>query len=76
MKLSVLLKSVTTLTGKVDNSGEWYPVRPSTAENTFIIPRIKAAFRVLLGKSDAIEWDYPTEEQKLKILLSKARKKI
>ena len=58
MKLSSLLQSVTQHTASLDGIG-WYPVRPMTAENTFIIPRIKAAYRVLTGKSDAIEWDYP-----------------
>lgn len=59
MKLSVLLKSVTSLTAKSADGIGWYPVRPKTAENTFLLQRIKAAWRVLLGKSDAIEWDYP-----------------
>lgn len=35
----------------------WYPARPMTYENTFLIPRIKAAWRVLTGRADAVEWD-------------------
>lgn len=58
MKLSSLLQSVTQITASVDGIS-WYPVRPITAENTFLLPRIKAAWRVLIGKADAIEWDYP-----------------
>jgi len=34
-----------------------------TAENTFFVRRVKAAWRVLVGTSDAIEWDYPTERK-------------
>ena len=64
MKLSDLLKSVVTLTGSEDGIS-WYPIRPQTAENTFLIPRAKAAWRVLTGKSDAVEWDFPiNKEQK------------
>lgn len=59
MKLSTLLKSVTTLTAKEKDGIGWYPVRPQTAENTFLIRRLFAAWRVLTGKADAIEWDYP-----------------
>ncbi len=58
MKLSDLLQSVTQNTASIDGIS-WYPVRPVTAENTFLLPRIRAALRVLLGTSDAIEWDYP-----------------
>lgn len=60
MKLSDLLQSVTQNTASSDGV-RWYPVRPMTAENTFLMPRIRAALRVLLGKSDAIEWDYPKD---------------
>ena len=59
MKLSNLLQTVTSLTAKDPTGTGWYPVRPKTAENTFIRYRIAAALRVLSGKSDAIEWDYP-----------------
>lgn len=62
MKLSDLLQSVTQNTASIDGV-RWYPVRPMTAENTFLLPRAKAAWRVLAGKSDAIEWDYPEEIQ-------------
>ena len=58
MKLSVLLQSVTQNTASIDGV-RWYPVRPITAENTFFLQRAKAAWRVLTGASDAIEWDYP-----------------
>jgi hypothetical protein len=67
MKLSKLLQSVTQVTAKdpTDPDGtRWYPVRPQTAENTFLRHRIRAAMRVLLGKSDAVEWDYPMKEGK------------
>ena len=63
MKLSDLLQSVTQLTAKGDDGISWYPVRPTTAENTFIALRIKASLRVLFGKSDAIEWDYLQEKK-------------
>lgn len=62
MKLSDLLQSVTQNTASVDGV-RWYPVRPMTAENTFFVRRVKAAWRVLVGTSDAIEWDYPTERK-------------
>lgn len=62
MKLSDLLQSVTQLTGSTDGRS-WYPIRPITAENTFLGLRLKAAIRVLFGKSDAIEWDYPKEQK-------------
>lgn len=58
MKLSQLLQSAIENRASEDRI-YWYPVRPKTAENTFIVPRIKAAIRVLFGKSDAVEWDYP-----------------
>ena len=62
MKLSNLLQIVTQNTASVDGV-RWYPVRPMTAENTFFLQRVKAAWRVLTGTSDAIEWDYPTERK-------------
>jgi hypothetical protein len=58
MKLSDLLQSVTQNTASIDGV-RWYPVRPQTAENTFIKYRIRAAWRVLTGKSDSVEWDFP-----------------
>lgn len=63
MKLSDLLQSVTQNTVSVDGVS-WYPIRPMTAENTFLSLRVKAAWRVLVGASDAIEWDYPRGKQK------------
>lgn len=65
MKLSTLLQSVTETTAS-DNGIHWYPARPQTAENTFFLARLKAAYRVLIGASDAIEWDYPTESKGIK----------
>lgn len=62
MKLSDLLQNVTQNTASIDGV-RWYPVRPMTAENTFFMQRVKAAWRVLAGTSDAIEWDYPTESK-------------
>lgn len=35
----------------------WHAVRPATYENTFLIPRIKAAWRVFVGKADVLDWD-------------------
>jgi hypothetical protein len=58
MKLSALLQSVTEITAS-DGQDGWYPTRPQTAENTFLRYRVLAAIRVLVGKSDAVEWDYP-----------------
>jgi hypothetical protein len=60
MKLSALLQSVTQNAAS-NGDGAWYPIRPITAENTFLKHRIAAAVRVLLGKSDAVEWDYPKD---------------
>jgi len=60
MKLSYLLKSVNEIKASVDGV-KWHPVRPQTAENTFFMQRLKAAWRVLSGKSDAVEWDYPPD---------------
>lgn len=56
MKLSTLLEDVRTTCASTDGN-TWYPLRPQTAENTFLTLRIKAAWRVLIGKSDAVEWD-------------------
>ena len=64
MKLSVLLQSVTQNTSSIDGVS-WYPVRPMTAENTFLLQRMKAAWRVFIGASDAIEWDYPREGEEM-----------
>lgn len=62
MKLSNLLQTVTQNTASIDGVS-WYPVRPITAENTFLLLRIKAALRVLVGTSDSVEWDYPTDSK-------------
>ena len=56
MKLSYLIEHIKTHSASVDGK-RWYPTRPMTAENSFFTYRIKAAWRVLIGKSDAIEWD-------------------
>ncbi len=58
MKLSTLIKTLNTVQGSSDGV-TWHPVRPSTAENTFLLMRIKAAWRVLTGKADALDWDVP-----------------
>ena len=56
MKLSQILEGCKTTQGTFDGKS-WFPARPMTGENTFLLPRIKAAWRVLTGKSDAVEWD-------------------
>ena len=56
MKLSSLLETVNSVQASRDGK-YWFPARPMTYENTFLFPRLRAAFRVLLGKSDAVEWD-------------------
>lgn len=56
MKLYDLLQSAASTQASSDGK-TWHPARPMTYENTFLVPRIKAAFRVLRGKSDAVEWD-------------------
>ena len=55
MKLSKLLQNTTSIDGV-----RWYPARPMTAENMFFTQRVKAAWRVLIGTSDAVEWDCPS----------------
>jgi len=65
MKLSDLLQSVTQNTASIDGV-RWYPARQKSAENTFIKHRIRAAWRVLTGKSDAVEWDFPEATTGLK----------
>lgn len=55
MNVDDLLESVRTNSASEDGM-TWRPVRPMTAENTFLKLRIKAAWRVLIGKSDAVEW--------------------
>ena len=62
MKLSDLLQSVTQNTASIDGV-RWYPVRPSTSENTFLWLRVKAAWSVLTGRCDAVEWGYPKEKK-------------
>jgi hypothetical protein len=65
MKLSTLLQSVTQNTAS-DDGIRWYPLRPKTAENTLLIPRMKAAMRVLRGQSDAVEWDFSTQAEAIR----------
>ena len=60
MKLSSLLNDVGTVQASVDGK-TYFPSRPRTAENTFLRFRIRAAWRVLIGRSDAIEWDQEEE---------------
>lgn len=62
MKLSHLMASVASIHQSSDGA-VFYPSRPATAENTFLVLRIKAAWRVLVGKSDAVEWP---EQKELK----------
>jgi len=59
MKLSNLIETLNTLSGST-NGRVWHPIRPSTAENTFLLFRIKAAWKVLTGRADALEWDVPS----------------
>lgn len=56
MKLSHLLEAVQSVK-KSEDGMNWHPARPVTAENTFLKYRIKAAWRILTGQSDAVEWD-------------------
>lgn len=58
MHIKTLIQTVQTVSGSVDGKN-WLPVRPQTAENTFLIPRIRAAWRVLIGQADAVEWHEP-----------------
>lgn len=56
MRLTSLLESVRSTSASIDGV-HWNPTRPMTAENSFLRFRIAAAWRVLTGRSDAIEWD-------------------
>jgi hypothetical protein len=56
MKLSELLEHCHN-TQASDDGLTWYSPRPMTMENTFFRYRLAAAWRVLTGRSDAIEWD-------------------
>lgn len=55
MKLIDLLNSVQSVSASVDGK-QWVPARPKTAENTFLRYRIAAAWMVLTGQADAVEW--------------------
>lgn len=55
MYVQDLLMTAQTVSASSDGK-TWVPCRPQTAENTFWWLRIKAAWRVLTGKSDAVEW--------------------
>lgn len=55
MHVSTLLDIVRTISCSGDGHN-WKPLRPSTAENTFWKYRIRSAWKVLIGKADAIEW--------------------
>ena len=61
MKLSELLEHCHQ-TQASDDGVNWYSPRPITMENTFLRYRIRAAWNVLLGRFDAIEWDKKTEK--------------
>ncbi len=58
MKLSVLLELANECQTSIDGKN-WVPARPMTWENSFFRYRIAAAWRVLIGKSDAVEWEQP-----------------
>ena len=55
MKLIDLLNSVQSVSASVDGK-QWFPARPQTIENTFLKHRIAAAWKVLIGRADAVEW--------------------
>lgn len=61
MKLKELIETINSTSASPDGVN-WYPVRPMTMENTFLLCRIKAAWRVLTGKSDSIEWPEMRQE--------------
>ena len=63
MKLSTLSETLNTVSGSTDGR-TWHPVRPSTAENTFLVLRLKAAWRVLTGRADALDWDAPGAKER------------
>jgi hypothetical protein len=55
MNIKTLIQSTREVQASSDGK-VFHPLRPQTAENTFLWPRMKAAWRVLCGRSDAIEW--------------------
>ena len=55
MKIQDLMTFSKEVQGSSDG-GAWHPIRFKSSENTFLLPRIKAALRVLLGKADALDW--------------------
>jgi hypothetical protein len=57
MKLSDLISDMCEISCSVPGSGRMNPLRPMTAENNFLKYRIRAAWKVLTGKADALEWD-------------------
>ncbi len=55
MNIQDLLRQCATNQASADGK-TYHPCRMQSAENTFLIERIKAAWKVLTGKADAIEW--------------------
>ena len=55
MKIQDLITSSKEVQGSSDGK-TWHPIRSKSSEKTFLMPRIKAALRVLLGKADALDW--------------------
>lgn len=58
MKLEHLIEHARDCRCSFDGGKTWVPMRPSTGENTRLLWRIKAAWRVLVGKSDSVEWPH------------------
>jgi len=56
MKIQDLIIMTRDVKGSNDDGKTWHPVRCKTSENTFLWLRIKAAWRVLKGEADAIDW--------------------
>lgn len=55
MKIQDLLRHCATNQASTDGD-MYHPFRARSAENTFLVERIKSAWKVLTGKADAIEW--------------------
>lgn len=56
MKVKEFLAAATTVQSSRDGK-TWTPERPKTYENSFWIPRINNAWKVLRGRADAVEWE-------------------
>ena len=55
MKVQDFVMQLNECQGSLDGK-VWHPVRCKTSENTFWTERIKAAWRVLMGRADVIDW--------------------